>query len=313
MIVTVTFCGTALAQTGAALLLEPFPKEHLIDTRAGWTYPDAGHVKGTDQGARLTFYEWTGRVRLFPGELASPRVGWQAQFIDVELGSGPLILPDQLTDQSVGAAFPVGKAGDWIFAIGLAAGYAGAEPYGEGNAWYGKASAVALRQFSEKDALVLILDYDGNRTLLPDVPLPGIAYTHRVSPNLFYVIGAPVTSVTWKPLEKMSVEVGWHPIEAFHAAAGYELVSHWTVFGSFDYHESAFTLKELDDNDRLLFKERRAEVGVRWAPRDRFALTAAVGYTWGREFSTGFDARDTDEVADLSDEPYVRVGFEARF
>jgi hypothetical protein len=111
----------------------------------------------------------------------------------------------------------------------------------------------------------------------------------------------------------LSLEAGWHPIEAFHAAAGYEFVSHWTVFGSFDYHSSAFFLEELKGNDRLLFQERRAEVGVRWAPRDRFGLTAAVGYTWGREFSTGFDARNTDEVADLSDEPYVRVGFEARF
>ena len=96
-------------------------------------------------------------------------------------------------DDEEGADCPVGKAGDWIFAVGVAAGYAGASPFSEGNAWYGKATAVALRQFSESDALVLVLDYDGNRTLLPDVPLPGIAYTHRVSPSLFYVIGAPVT------------------------------------------------------------------------------------------------------------------------
>jgi hypothetical protein len=303
----------APAQTGSALLVEPFPKEQLIDTRAGWTYQDAGHVKETREGVRLSIYESTGRVRLFPGSLTSPRVGWQLQYIDVDLGPGSDLLPGQLGDQSVGAAFPIAKIGDWVLAAGLGLGYAGASPFGEGNGWYGKATAVALRQFSEKDALIVILDYDGNRTLLPDLPLPGVAYTRRVSPSLFYVVGVPVTSVTWKPIDKLSLEAGWHPIEAFHAAVGYEFAPHWSAFGSFDYHSSAFFLRELNENDRLLFQERHAEVGVKWSPREEFGFTAALGYTWGREFSTGFDARDTDEVADLSDEPYFRVGLEVKF
>ena len=32
-----------------------------------------------------------------------------------------------------------------------------------------------------------------------------------------------------------------------------------------------------------------------------------------REFSEGFDSRDTNEIADVSDEPYVRAGVELRF
>jgi hypothetical protein len=306
-------CANACAQTGPSLLVEPFPKEQFIDTRAGWLHQDAGHVKGSDEGARLSFYELTGRVRLFPGSLTSPRVGWELLAIDVDLGAGSTLLPGQLLDQSVGAAFPVAKAGDWIFAAALGVGYAGASPFGEGNSLYGKATAVALRQFSDKDALVLVLDYDGNRTFLPDVPLPGIEYTRRVSPTLFYVVGVPVSSVTWKPAEKLSLEAGWHPVEAFHAAAGYEFAPHWVAFGSLDYHASAFFLRELKGNDRLLFQQRRAELGVKWSPRESFGFTAALGYTWGQEFSTGFDSRRTDEVADLSDEPYVRVGLEVKF
>lgn len=313
MLAAVSIAGIAQAQTGPALLVEPFPKEQLIDTRGAWTLHDGGHVKGSDESARLSFYESTGRVRLFPGSLTSPRVGWQLEFVDVDLGGDSGLLPDQLTDQSIGAAFPIAKAGDWVFGMALGVGYAGAFPFGEGNSWYGKATAIALRQYSDKDALLIVLDYNANRTLLPDIPLPGIAYTRRVSPTLFYVVGAPVSSITWKPIEKISLEAGWHPIEAFHAAAGYEFAPHWTAFGSFDYHASAFFLKELDENDRLLFQQRRAEVGVEWSPRDEFGFTAAVGYAWGREFSTGFDARKTDEVADLSDEPYLRFGFEVKF
>lgn len=314
-VASVVLCQAASGQTGAGLLIEPFPKEQRIDARGAGTYEDAGHVKGTDEGVRLSFYESTGRVRIFPGSLTSPRVGWDFETIDIR-GSSFDALPEQLTDVSAGVAFPVAKVDEWIFGLSLGVGYAGASAFGEGDAWYGKATAVAFRQFSDHDALLFVLDYDGNRTFLPDVPLPGIAYTSRLSPTLFYVVGIPLSSITWKPAKQFSLEAGWFAIESFHAAAGYEFTPHWSVFGSLDYRASAFSVDGLAGDDRLIFQQRRAEVGVRFAPRhqrETLAFTAAAGYAWAQEFSVGFDSRKTDEVADISDEPYVRVGFEVKF
>ena len=307
-------CGPARAQTGPGLLVEPFPTEQLIDARASYLLPDAGHVKGTDESIRLSFYESTGRVRVIPGNLISPRVGWDLMYMDVDTDSD--LLPGQLVDHSLGIAFPVAKAGEWIFGLSLGVGYAGAAPYGEGDAWYGKATAVAFRQLGEKDALVFVIDYNGNRSFLPDVPLPGFAYLRQLNPNITYIIGLPLSSITWKPLPKFSAEAGWLPIESFHAAVGYEFAPHWTLFGSLDHHTSAFRLDGLGGNDRLMFQQRRAEVGVRWAPlrqRESLAFTAAAGYAWQQEFGVGFDSRNTDEVLDASDEPYLRVGFEVKF
>jgi hypothetical protein len=318
---TFCICGPAIAQTGPALLVEPFPKEQLIDTRGSYLVLDAGHAKGSSDSARMSFYESTGRVRVVPGSLISPRVGWELEYIDIDLGRGAAgsetdLLPGQLIDHSVGIAFPVAKLDEWILGAALGLGYAGGSPYGEGHAWYGKATAVAFRQLSKKDALVLALDYDGNRTLCPDVPLPGVAYLRQVDDTLSLVVGLPLSSVTWKPFPNFTAEFGWLPIESFHAAVGYELVPHWTVFGSLDHHTAAFFVDGLGENDRLMFQQRRAEVGVRWGPRrsrESFGLTASVGYAWHQEFSVGFDSRKTDEVADFSDEPYVRFGFEVKF
>ena len=317
------FTESASAQTGPGLLMEPFPKEQLIHANGGALFLDSGHVKGSDQSARLSFFETTGRVRIKPGLLESPRVGWDLELIDVDLGRATAdtnpelgVMPGQLLDQSVGVAFPVAKVDQWIFGVALGLGYAGGSPYGESNAFYGKATAVAFRQFSETDALVFVIDYDRNRTFLPDTPLPGIAYTRRVSKELFYVVGLPLSSVTWTPFDKLTVEFGWLPIESFDAAIGYAIAPHWTVFGNLEQRSGGFFLDEVEDGDRLLFQHRRAEVGVSWAPgrpRERFALTAAAGYAWGQEFSVGFDARDSDLVADFSDEPYVRFGFEVKF
>jgi hypothetical protein len=319
-LITLGICGSALAQTGPALLVDPFPKEQLIDTSASYLMLDAGHAKGSDDSARLSFYESTGRIRVVPGSLISPRVGWDFEYIDIDTSatadSNVDAIPGRLIDHSVGVAFPVAKVEEWIFGAALGLGYAGASPYGEGHAWYGKATAVAFRQLSKKDALVLVLDYDGNRTLCPDVPLPGVAYLRQVNDKLSFILGLPLSSVSWKPFRNFSAELGWLPIESFHAAIGYEVVPHWTVFGSLDHHTAAFFIDGIGDNDRLMFQQRRAEAGVRWGPlpkRESFALTASVGYAWHQEFSVGFDFRKTDEVADFSDEPYMRFGFELRF
>ena len=313
-LITLGSARSANAQTGPGLLVEPFPKEQFIDTRASYLLPDAGHVKGSDESIRLSFFETTGRVRVIPGSLISPRVGWELEYIDVDGASD--LLPGQLIDHSVGVAFPVAQVSDWIFGVSLGVGYAGASPYGEGDSWYGKATAVAFRQLGEKDALVFVLDWDGNRTFLHDVPLPGFAYLKVVDPALMVVVGIPLTSVTWTPVTGLRAELGWLPIDSFHAAVGYEFAPRWTVFGALDDHTSAFDLDDLGGNDRLLVQQRRAEVGIRWAPlrrQESLALTAAAGYAWHQEFSVGFDSRKTDELLDVSDEPYLRVGFELKF
>jgi hypothetical protein len=69
----------------------------------------------------------------------------------------------------------------------------------------------------------------------------------------------------------------------------------------------------LADNDRLLFEQRRAEVGVRVQPWEHTSFLLASGYSFGSNFSVGFDQRDSDELADVSDEFYFRAGFERRW
>jgi hypothetical protein len=309
---------SARAETGPALLLKPFPKEQFIDASGGgFLMLDAGHVKQADESARLSFFESTGRVRVIPGSLISPRVGWAIQYIDLDLGSGAVgALPAQLTDQSLGVAFPIAKIDEWVMGLSLGLGYAGSSPYGEGGSWYGKGTFIIFRQFGEEDALIFVLDYDRNRTFLPDVPLPGVAYTRRIDPTVFFIVGAPLTSVTWTPTPQLRVELGYILVETFDAAIGYEVTPHVSLFGNLEYRNTGFFLDEIGDTDRLFFQQRRAEVGVRWTPLKKnqtLGFTAAVGYAWAQEFSEGFDSRDTRSVAKFSDEPYVRVGLEVKF
>ena len=108
-------------------------------------------------------------------------------------------------------------------------------------------------------------------------------------------------------------EVTWTIVDRFDARAEYKLSPQWKVVGTFEQRQDAFSVDGLDDHDRLLFQQRRAEVGLRWQPWENTSLLVAGGYAFGGEFSIGFDQRDSDLVADIPDEPYVRVGFERSF
>jgi hypothetical protein len=47
-----------------------------------------------------------------------------------------------------------------------------------------------------------------------------------------------------------------------------------------------------------------------WAYVD---ATLSVGYAFNQELSSGFDARDLDDFAQLSDEPYIGFMLRSRF
>lgn len=305
-------CAPASAQSGPRLLLKPFPREQAIEARADSLFVNGGHTKETDDDFRLSMYESQGRWRVQPGNLISPRIGWDFTFVDIDTDFPGL--PGQLADQSVGAAIPVARFGEWIVGASVGVGYAGPAPFGDGDAWYGKGTLSVFRLFNDTDALVFALDYDGNRTFLPDVPLPGVAYTRRVARDFFFVVGLPVTSFEWKPDDRLRLELVYTLVNAFDASVGYQFADGWTVYGNFESRNEAFFVDDLPANyDRLLFQQRRAELGLRWEPRKDFGLSVAVGYAFGQEFSTGFDSRQTDEVADVSDEPYLRFGLDFKF
>lgn len=316
LVLAVLFCAlcpaASLAQTGARLLLETFPKERTLESVNDVNFMQGGHTTENEEPFRLSVYESWGKVRLQPGVFESPRVGWN--FTYLELHSTDDALPERLVDQSVGFATPLAKTGDWVFALSVGVGYAGDSPFSDGDAYYGQATLLALKEFSEESALIILLDYDGNRSFLPSVPLPGFAYGRRIRNDLYLTAGLPVTSLEWTPTERLSIRGTYVLPYTLDLAIGYEVTEGLRLYGKTERRVEAFFLDGLDQNyHRIIFEQQRAEVGVAWEPRDGFLLTVGVGYAWSGEFSTGYDVRDTDLVTDISDEPYVKAGLVFRF
>jgi hypothetical protein len=229
------------------------------------------------------------------------------------MSSDIAVLDQDLVDTSVAAAIELGPYDNWKAGLSVGVGYAGNAPFGESDAWYDKSTLVVGKQFDELTNLALVVDYDGNRTIYPDIPLPGFAYVHQYDEHISFTLGAPLSSVTWRPNEATMVELTWVLVDELDLRVEHKLAGNFTVFGNFERRQEAFTVDGIGDHDRLLFQQRRIEAGLLWKPWEHTSLTVAGGYAFGGDFSIGYDQSDSDKVADVSDEPYVRVGFERRF
>jgi hypothetical protein len=308
LVLVLTAC--AFAQTGPALLLKPLlHEEETLETRGDALFlSNASTSNNAD--FRLSVYEVSGRIRE-QRERLIPRLGWEMTYLDVD--SNDPALKNDLTDVSIAAGVEVGRYYDWQGALTLGIGYAGAAPFGDGNGWYAKGTLLFGRKLDKRTDIALVVDYDGNRAYYPDVPLPGFAYRHEFDPRLSYTIGLPVSAVTWKPFDPVTIDVTWTIYDSFDATIEYELSPDWAILANLETRLEGFHVDGIESDDRLLFRQRRVELGVRWKPWEEAQFTVAGGYAFGGEFSTGADHSDSVLVADISDEPYVRFGFQSRF
>jgi hypothetical protein len=317
LLVTLLAPLTALAQSGPELLLKPWDRKKFIEMRNDVLFLGDGEFEDDElNGAdfQLTTYESEGRIRILPGNIASPRIGYDVTYLDIDTDLPGF--PDHLTDQAISAGLLLAQfESGWIMGVTLGVGYAGETAYGDGKATYFKGTLVFGREVNDNNALGFVIDYDANRVIFPDIPLPGFAWVGKLPErNLRLTLGFPVNSVIWDINKQTRAEFTYTFTDSFDARMTHDVSPHWALFGRVETRYTGFHLEGLEEtNDRLFFEQRRVEGGVVWTPAKFVSLSAAGGFAFGGEFSTGWDMREIDNVLEVSDEPYFRVGVELRF
>jgi hypothetical protein len=327
----------ALAQTSVDLMLKPFSEKTPIEVNAAGAILASGHTDNAGADYQLSLLDLTARYRFAPDQRIDPRIGVAATYLNFD--SKDPAIPGGLLDASVAVGFGVyeDKSSGWQAGLTIGMGYAGSTGsdrdnlFSDGNAWYGKASLLVGKHLNKTDSLLFIVDYDGNRTYKPDIPFPGIAYQKLIfgnpdpqregepgpfQPQLLLTLGVPYAALHWEPVEHLTIDVSYLIPDTFSARVDYDLVPRGKlgVFGSLDSRRNGFHSNELrHGDDRILFYQQRAEVGLRWTPAPKVNLLLAGGYAFGQELTTGFDTSNDRKLADLGDRPYVRVGLEVGF
>jgi len=309
--VLVMITSPAPAQTGPDLLLRPFPRERKVEATGWGVWLANGETENADADFRLSLYESYGRARIFPRERADPRIGYDFTWLDVDTDDSAL--PGRLIDHSLAVGMGVLDVHGWLGGLTVGAGYAGDAPYGDANAWYYMATFAIGHEIDETSQIGIAIDYNGNRSIYPDVPLPGFQYRKRLDPKLLLGVGIPVTFVEYKPIEKLTLTFNYSVPDRLEGRAEYAITKRLGLFAEYASRTESFHVEGLSGDRRLIYEQRRGEAGVRWEPIENAILIVAGGYAFDQEFNVGFDTRHARNVAEPSDEPYLRVGFEVRF
>jgi hypothetical protein len=307
----VGFAATSVrAQTGPELLLKPWPTDQTVESTSDGYFLNAAH-SDTGSSLQLSEYESQGRFRIVPGNLVSPRIGYDFTLLQTNSKSG--VIPKDLTDESVAIGTAIGEYHGWVAGLTLGIGYAGDTAFERGSAWYGNATLGVGKQINDNDILGIVLDYDGNRPYFPDIPLPGVVYRHKVDPEILLALGLPYSSIEWRPTERLKLEASYTLVSQFAARVGYEVVKHVFLYGSYADVQDAFHVADLGSNRRLLFSQQRVESGVEFSANDHLMLRLAAGYAFDNRFQRGFDFDNPDKLVNFSDSPYAHAALELRF
>jgi hypothetical protein len=310
--------SVATASTGSDLMLAPFPEgTSSLFSADALIQGEGSSSRGMD--ASINQYEASGRFKFDLQDVSpalnrlSPRVGFDVFHLQANDDSNTI--PDNLTDSAVAAGVGLLANDKWLAALTFGLGFAGENYIGDGDGWYGKADLIVGYKIDDTRSLGFVVSYHGNRTFMPDVPLPGFVYTQRFpDKGLTLALGIPFADVTWKPDEKWTLKFTYLIPETINVDIEYRVVQPIGLFAALDRRNAAFASNRIANNaDRYLFSQWIAEAGARWYVTERFNLVLSGGYAFGQEIDVGFDSRDSDELIEFSDAPFVRIGGQLEF
>jgi len=316
MLIVALIAAPAFAQTGPSLLAKPFADGARVEGHAQGTFLDDFNTgPGTEFG--LNIYDAEGRVQITGEDQHNIRAGFSLTVIDID---GTLTLfgftPDQLVDNSFEIAATIGKWRDWQIDAAAGIGFAGDDPYSDRQALYAMADLLFTKEVDDATSWQIFINYDGNRSFLPDVPLPGIAYNHKVSDTFWYTAGVPMSSITWLPADRWRIDLEYIVPVTANITIDFEPIDTWHIFGAFENRLDSFALDGDVSNRRVFFEQRRLEGGVRWVACENFEIEVAGGYAFDQSFDRGFDIRTTTDLLGPGvddNAAYVRVGVDITF
>jgi len=303
----------ALAQTDQRLTLKPWPADAFIETNDRILYQAEADVRGENANAQVFWWDSEGRWRFDKSSETSPALGYH--WLTMSFDTNSRVLPDHLDEISLALGFHLGEVSGGTVSLVGGAGYASNNPFADTNGIFGIGHVQWQKPLSAEDSIIVSVDYNGNSSFLPDVPLPGVEFIHRTKPFSFGV-GFPQTWIQWEVLPKLTIDANYDVPLTANAVVAYHFTEQWSVFGGYAHFFNGFFLDDVPKTDRLFYEMNRVETGVRfqgtiWGMYADAALT--VGYAFEQNFYRGFDARQLDSFSSISDEPYIGLVLIGRF
>jgi hypothetical protein len=250
-------------------------------------------VEGQDTRLDLIQHNFTLVTPLFQNstdELAmSARLRYQEYDTEARLPDSGQRLPGELFDARAGLSYRHKFANAWILGGSLTVGSASDKPFHSEDELSVRAAALLRVPSGPRNAWLYSVTYASDVEIfnMRHVPIPGIAYLYSPSDKFKAVIGLPFTSVEYRPLEALSLDVSYFPVRTVRARATYAIFRPLRVFVGFDAdHDSYYLADRGDKDDQLFYYEKRITGGMRFDLR-HVGIEVTGGYVFDRFYFEG--------------------------
>jgi len=314
--VGLVFSSVSHAQNMGRYAIEPWFERDFVQTYDHPLIQSDGHVNGAPSDTSVFFWDSFGRVRTSRDDANAPWVGYR--ILTIDLGTDSRYVRSTMDEFDAAVGLHLGETPGRKNSTVLGAGYSSTHPFTHSSGIFGIGHLLAEKQIDDHQGLVLSVDYEGNSSFLPDVPLPGFAYVWQ-SPKVQAYVGYPQSKAIWKPSPKWEVSAGYtvpYTADVDVEYRAWEHVGFYANAGNFCQGvvtASRDGVPEGDITNRQFYQFKRIESGVRFIFDPWVDAAVSVGYAFDQTVSTGFDVRDMQGFAQLSNQPYIAFVIRGRF
>lgn len=241
-------------------------------------------------------------------------------------GSHPAV-PPRLVRQEIAVGLRPGplQFGDNTAELGmvLGVGHASSDPLSDSRGWFGLATLFIDRQFAGGTYGMIGVIYDGNRSILPDVPLPIVELRRKLERDpttgrvlrseLGISLGYPESRLVWKPHEAWTFSAGLDQLDALTAGVQWDVSRHLSLEANYGGFYDQFHVADDDPHRRHFFISQRLEAGLRYRFSERTELAFSAGYAFDQQLRRGWDLRDTQLIEKFDAGPLARISFQTAF
>lgn len=157
---------------------------------------------------------------------------------------------------------------------------------------------------------VYFLSYSNNRTTLNNIPIPGFAYVVKKR-EYTAAFGLPFLFWNWRP-DPIYITTFASPF-GIAGEMAYRFFGPLQSFASLSWMPKAYQNLVEDEDDRVIFDKREADLGFRFLSGRTGSLSAAYVYNFDRRFLLGESITKHDESFSIGDSAGIQMKFKASF
>jgi hypothetical protein len=166
----------------------------------------------------------------------------------------------------------------------------------------------------DRDSWLFFVAYSNNRDYANSIPIPGVEYLYNPSDEFHAMVGFPMESLDWRPLDDLNLSVRYSIIHNIHALVTYRLADPLRVYTGFDWNRQGYLLVDRPDSrDRFYYDEKRAKAGLKLTLMEGLILDLSGGYAFDRTYrESQHNLRSAFNRVDIENGIYASASLEFR-